>query len=83
MREVREELGRTIRVTGRIGEAVQAFFATEAACWYEMTAVFLNAELNGQTGGPVEHDLCWLDPIQDGASFFHACHAWAAPMLGA
>src|SRR5262249_39816047 len=33
-REVREELGRTVRLTGRIGEAVQFFYAHTERCWY-------------------------------------------------
>jgi len=77
-REVREKLGRTIRLTGRIGEAVQVFDAADDACWYEMAAAFFNGELDGQPGGSGEHELCWLDPKTQGASFFHACHAWAA-----
>jgi 8-oxo-dGTP diphosphatase len=76
-REVREELGCAIRLTDRIGKAVQVFYAAEDACWYEMTAVFFGAEFVGDGAGG-EHELRWLDPKRDVESFFHASHAWAA-----
>jgi 8-oxo-dGTP pyrophosphatase MutT (NUDIX family) len=78
VRETREELGRTLRLTGKIGEAVQVFYAGDDARWYEMTAVFFGGEFEGEPVGPSEHELCWLDPSTERESFFHACHAWAA-----
>jgi ADP-ribose pyrophosphatase YjhB (NUDIX family) len=76
-REVREELGRAIRLVGRIGEAVQFFFAGDQERWYRMRAVFFQAEFEGEPVAAGEHELCWLDAHRDSALFFHACHAWA------
>ena len=77
-REVREELGRAVRLTGRIGEAVQIFYAGSEQRWYEMRAVFLRASFEGEPLGIGSDQLSWLDAARDGESFFHACHAWAA-----
>jgi ADP-ribose pyrophosphatase YjhB (NUDIX family) len=84
LRELREELGRTAHVLGRIGEAVQYFHSGDDDCWYEMTAVFLRVELAAEAMGAVgaaEHELHWLDARRQGDEFFHACHAWAAARL--
>ena len=80
IREVREELARTIRVTATLGEAVQTFYASDEARWYEMIATFFRAEVDGEPAGPGEHQLHWLDPAQGAEVFFHACHAWAATL---
>ena len=77
MREVREELGRVVTLTGRIGEAIQFFHASDESRWYEMSATFFRAELEAEPSTAAEHELCWLDPRQDAGAFFHACHAWA------
>ena len=76
-REVREELGREVRLAGRIGEAVQFFFVTSDARPYEMLAVFFRAELADAPLGPSEYKICWLDASRPGPWFFHACHTWA------
>jgi putative acetyltransferase len=77
LREVREELGRAVRLVARVGEAVQYFYAANDGCWYEMTAVFFRAEFEGEASTAGEHELCWLDAGGPGKLFFHACHAWA------
>jgi 8-oxo-dGTP diphosphatase len=77
VREVLEELGRAIRLVGKIGEAVQYFYAPDDGCWYEMTAVFFRAEFEGEPLGRGEDELCWLDVGRAVEGFFHACHAWA------
>jgi len=77
-REVREELGRTVRLTGRIGEAVQFFYAHTERCWYEMTAVFFRGDFVGPDPGAGSDELHWLDAERNRELFFHACHAWAA-----
>lgn len=78
MREVREELGRLIKVTGRIGETVQFFYALDDECWYEMVATFFRAEFEGNPVSTGEDELCWVDSREESELFFHACHAWAA-----
>jgi ADP-ribose pyrophosphatase YjhB (NUDIX family)/ribosomal protein S18 acetylase RimI-like enzyme len=77
-REVREELGRDVRITARLGEAVQYFYAIDEERWYEMTATFFRAELVGDVGSDAEHLCDWVDLAQAGESFFHASHVWAA-----
>jgi CheY-like chemotaxis protein/ADP-ribose pyrophosphatase YjhB (NUDIX family) len=76
-REVREELGRAVRLTGRVGEAVQYFDSPADGCWYEMMAYFFAAEFDGEPQGAGEEEPCWLDPDRESGSFFHASHAWA------
>jgi 8-oxo-dGTP pyrophosphatase MutT (NUDIX family) len=76
-REVREELGHRVRLVGKIGEAIQYFYASDDECWYEMKAVFFRAEIEGERLGTAEHELYWLDAGNSSESFFHACHAWA------
>jgi 8-oxo-dGTP diphosphatase len=77
-REVREELGRQVRLLHQVGAAVQFFYAASEKCWYEMTAVFFRAEFEGEPLGAGEYELHWLDTARQGELFFHACHAWAA-----
>jgi 8-oxo-dGTP pyrophosphatase MutT (NUDIX family) len=77
-REVREELGRAVRLAGRIGDAVQFFYAGTEQRWYEMKAVFFRGDFAGEPLGTGTDELHWLDPERDRESFFHACHAWAA-----
>src|SRR5262249_2725241 len=77
VREVREELGRNIRLLSRIGEAVQFFYPAHDRCWYEMMAVFFRAEFEGEPVGAGEYELHWLDPDGHSDHFFHTCHAWA------
>ncbi len=75
-REVREELGRGVRLGGAIGEATQVFDAGDEG-WYEMHATFLRASFEDALPGGGEHTLHWLDPRQAAEAFYHACHAWA------
>jgi 8-oxo-dGTP diphosphatase len=77
VREVREELGREVRLLGRIGEAVQFFHAADEGKYYDMTAVFFRAELVGEPFGPGEYELSWLDVSHPAPQFYHACHDWA------
>lgn len=77
VREVREELGRKIRLLDRVGEAIQYFYAGDERQWYEMKAVFIRAEFADDAGGGGEYELLWVDPCQDKGLFFHECHVWA------
>jgi 8-oxo-dGTP diphosphatase len=78
-REVFEELARGVRMTRKIGEAVQYFYSDADECHYEMRATFFAGEFTSDArGGACEHELRWL-PLADAEQiFFHACHAWAA-----
>jgi ADP-ribose pyrophosphatase YjhB (NUDIX family) len=77
-REIREELGRAVRLVKRIGDAVQIFHAEDEGRWYHMTAVFFQAEWDGPPIGVGEYELHWVDTRTQGDQFFHTCHAWAA-----
>ena len=76
VREVREELGYALHLIGKIGEAVQYFFAA-AGRYYVMRAVFFRAEFAEGLRGPAEYEVCWLDVSHPARLFFHACHDWA------
>jgi len=77
VREVREEIGGTLRLVHKIGEALQYFFAASEGRYYAMKAVFFRAELIEESHRPAEYALCWLDVSHPGPWFFHACHDWA------
>jgi 8-oxo-dGTP diphosphatase len=77
LREVREELGRDVRLLGRIGEAVQFFHAAGEGRYYVMRAVFFAAELVAGPAGSAEYEAVWLDVSGPGPMFYHACHDWA------
>jgi CheY-like chemotaxis protein len=74
-REIHEELGRPVLLTGRVGEAVQYFNSTADACWYEMTAYFFAGEFGPMAAG--EQRPFWFDAGREAGAFFHASHAWA------
>jgi 8-oxo-dGTP pyrophosphatase MutT (NUDIX family) len=78
VREVHEELGRSVRLLGKPAEAIQYLWAGDDDCWYEMRASFIRATFDGEPDGTGEYDLHWLDARQQADLFFHACHAWAA-----
>ena len=77
-REVREELGRTVRPVRPIGRAIQFCYAGDEQRWYEMTATFFLAEFGVEPTVAGEYELHWLDLKQHAGRFFHACHAWTA-----
>jgi 8-oxo-dGTP pyrophosphatase MutT (NUDIX family) len=78
VREVREELARSVRLVDKIGEATQFFYAADDGCHYQMLGVFFLAEFPDEPSGQREHELFWL-PLEEAAgAFFHESHAWAA-----
>jgi 8-oxo-dGTP pyrophosphatase MutT (NUDIX family) len=80
IREVREELGRSVRLIGKIGQAIQYFFADERH--YRMHAVFYAVEFVGEPTGIGEHQLHWLEPREFDRAAYHQCHAWAVRQPG-
>jgi 8-oxo-dGTP pyrophosphatase MutT (NUDIX family) len=77
-REVREELGREVRLLQVVGEAIQYFYSQDDKRHYEMLAVFFAGELTNRLANAVgEHSLEWLPIAQATKSCFHECHAWA------
>ena len=77
-REVREELGRPIRLLRHIGQVVQYFYAAGEKQHYEMEAMFFLAEFAEGSVVPCEYELHWLPADEWDRGFFHECHAWAA-----
>jgi 8-oxo-dGTP diphosphatase len=77
VREVREELGRNIRLIRKIGEATKYFYAASDDRHYEMVAVFFVAEFRDEPSGQGEYELYWLPLKEAEGAFFHESHAWA------
>jgi 8-oxo-dGTP diphosphatase len=66
IREVLEELGRGLRLTGTIGTAIQYFYAGADDCHYLMLALFFTGEFTSrqQPGVACEHELEWLPLVE-------------------
>jgi 8-oxo-dGTP diphosphatase len=78
IREAYEELARSVRLTRRIGEAIQYFYSATDDRHYKMAATFFAGEFTDEAlGGKGEHELHWLNPGEAEQACFHACHAWA------
>jgi catechol 2,3-dioxygenase-like lactoylglutathione lyase family enzyme/ADP-ribose pyrophosphatase YjhB (NUDIX family) len=77
VREVREELARSVRLVRPLGEAMQFFYSADEDCHYRMAAVFFLAEFPEERSGQGEHDLFWLPLGEADQAFFHPSHAWA------
>jgi 8-oxo-dGTP pyrophosphatase MutT (NUDIX family) len=71
IREVNEELARSVRLIRQIGEAVQYFYASIDNQYYQVQATFFLAEFIGEPQGEGEHELHWLPLAAVTASFFH------------
>ena len=77
-REVREELGREVRLLRKVGEAIQYFYSRDDNRHYEMLAVFFVGEFTNRLPNEVgEHSLQWLPIAEASLVCFHECHAWA------
>jgi 8-oxo-dGTP pyrophosphatase MutT (NUDIX family) len=76
-REVREELGGTVRILGRIGEALEYFDVPSEGKSYAMRAVFFRVEWTARTDTPAEYPVTWLEVGGTGRWFHHASHDWA------
>ena len=76
-REVREELGREIRLVQPAGQAIQFFYAANEGRHYRMRAWFFRAGLADGLAIPAGHELAWLPLPQAKMDFFHECHGWA------
>jgi 8-oxo-dGTP pyrophosphatase MutT (NUDIX family) len=78
VREVNEELARGVRLTRRLGEATQYFYAAADERHYKMHATFFAGEFTDEARGDTgEHELLWLSVSEVEQACFHACHAWA------
>lgn len=74
-REVREELGREVRIIRKANEAIQYFSDDEK--YYRLEATFFEAEFEGEATGAAEYELVWAGPATAEEEFFHQCHWWA------
>ena len=79
-REVREELGREVRIIGKVDEAIQYFSADGK--YYRLEATFFEAEIEGEAAGDAEYELLWASPTTAEEEFFHQCHWWAINQSG-
>ena len=79
IREVREELSRSVRLTVQVGTAIQYFFSEADNRHYKMFATFFAGEfLYGEAHeAKGEHEMCWIPTASVRDSFFHECHTWA------
>jgi 8-oxo-dGTP pyrophosphatase MutT (NUDIX family) len=81
VREVAEECAQRLHIAGKMGEALQYFYAPSEGTYFAMHAVFYVGAFLGQILGQVALPFVWVFP--DGkAQFFHASHVWAAQSLG-
>lgn len=82
-REVHEEVARSVRLTSRIGKAIQYFYSSTDDRHYKMSATFFTGEFTDEVcGGAGEHELSWLPVTEAEQSCFHECHAWAVRRAG-
>jgi 8-oxo-dGTP pyrophosphatase MutT (NUDIX family) len=77
VRETEEELGRNVRLTTRIGEAVQYFYSADDDAHYKMRATFFAGDFEDDISRISENELHWLTLELAEKACFHACHAWA------
>jgi 8-oxo-dGTP diphosphatase len=80
VREVAEECAQRLHIAGKIGEALQYFYAPSDDKYFAMHAVFYAGVFLGQIPGQAEYPVVWVLP-DDKAPFFHASHVWAAQSL--
>lgn len=83
VREMQEELARSVRLTRMIGEAVQYFYSASDERHYRMRATFFAGEFTDELCDVAgEHELHWLSMTEAESACFHACHAWAIHQVG-
>ena len=77
-REVREEIGLSVRLLQMVGKATQYFYSESDGRHYEMVAVFFAGEITSRAPNSIaEHQLEWVPPSEVNTLCFHECHAWA------
>jgi 8-oxo-dGTP diphosphatase len=81
VREVEEECAQRLHIAGKMGEALQYFYAPSDDKYFAMHAVFYAGAFLGQTPGQAVLPVVWVLP-DDQAEFFHASHVWAVQSLG-
>ena len=79
-REVEEECAQRLHIAGKIGEALQYFYASSEDKYFAMHAIFYAGVFLGQIPGQAALPFVWVLP-DDTSPFFHASHVWAAQSL--
>jgi len=79
VREVAEECAQRLHIAGKMGEALQYFYAPSDDKYFAVHAIFYAGTFLGQTPGQAEYPVVWVP--DDTAPFFHASHVWAAQSL--
>jgi hypothetical protein len=76
-RELREELGRGVQLTGNIGTVTQYFKSINKPLHFKMQAQFFTAVFTDDVtgGGEFEMHQVPLDKVQ--GAFFYESHEWA------
>ncbi len=77
-REVKEELGWSIRDIRPTGRAVQHF--SVRGIHYRLVASFFRVLQSDGCEAGAEFDLRWL-PVGESDRLFHECHGWAVKMV--
>lgn len=78
LREVEEELARSVRLIRTLCDAIQYFYSAADDRHYKMLATFFAGEFTGEPrGSGGEHELHWLPISEAEQACFHPCHAWA------
>lgn len=80
-RAVEEECAQRLHIAGKIGEALQYFYASSDDKYFAMHAIFYTGAFLGQTPGQAACSVIWVFPDAK-AGFFHTSHVWAAQSLG-
>lgn len=82
VREVSEELGRSVRLIRKIGGVIQYFYSAADDRHYKMRATIFVGEFTHGARGNGENELCWLSKAEaEQQAFFHECHAWATRQI--
>ncbi len=83
IREVSEELARSVRLIHKIGEVIQYFYSVADDRYYKMRATFFVGEFTDEPCGNSrgENELYWLTEAEAEQAFFHECHKWATRQI--
>ena len=77
VREVAEECAQRLQIAGKIGEALQYFYASSDDKYFAMHAIFYAGAFLGHMPGQAALPFVWVVPDAK-VRFFHASHLWAA-----
>lgn len=78
-REVREECGYAVRISRRLGEAIEYVCAPEEGLYFQKQSLFFEAQIGDHVGKSAEdhHELLWMTPAEAAEKLTHRSQAWA------